>query len=338
MSKKHDAVFDDVLSGLGNAKRSTKPEKTSNRFLKRGTALSEKIAGDYAEKTHYLVDPARCKMWAEHNRAYDLLTAENCADLIEGIKAQGKQEFPAIVRKVEGDPDYDYEVICGARRHFAIRWLRENNYTEFKYQIEPRDLSDEEAFRLADLENRERADISDFERATDYARAIKLYYDGKQSAMAKRLQVSEGWLSRYLFLAKLPKEIIAAYPSQNHIKEIHARNLKALLAQPKVRAEVIKRAIWLRDMRAADATTDGQPWNDPIKVLAELKRAGQGKAQKRKARPKFVHTYKARKGTVKMLRQDKGKMVHLEFAKDINTDALEEMMNKFISDLKGKEG
>ena len=39
-------------------------------------------------------------MWAGHNRAYDLLTPENCADLIEGMKAQGQQEFPAIVRRL----------------------------------------------------------------------------------------------------------------------------------------------------------------------------------------------------------------------------------------------
>ena len=33
-------------------------------------------------------------------------------------------------------------------------------------------MSDEEAFRLADIENREREDISDYERAIDYGDAI----------------------------------------------------------------------------------------------------------------------------------------------------------------------
>ena len=153
-------------------------------------------------------------MWEGHNRAYGLLTPENCRDLIDSIRAQGRQEFPAIVRRREGQGEGPrYEVICGARRHFAISWLRANTYPQFRYLIELRDLTDEEAFRLADLENRDREDLSDYERARDYARALKLYYGGKQKAMAARLEVSEAWLSRYLNLAKLPEAVVAAFPS-----------------------------------------------------------------------------------------------------------------------------
>ncbi|MBT3726031.1 MAG: ParB N-terminal domain-containing protein [Gammaproteobacteria bacterium] len=32
--------------------------------------------------------------------------------------------MPALVRKVENDPNFEYEVIYGARRHWAISWLR----------------------------------------------------------------------------------------------------------------------------------------------------------------------------------------------------------------------
>ena len=66
-------------------------------------------------------------------------------------------------------------------------------------------LTDEEAFRLSDIENRDREDISDYERATDYADALGRYYENRQNAMAERLEVSEAWLSRYLLLAKTPK-------------------------------------------------------------------------------------------------------------------------------------
>jgi ParB family chromosome partitioning protein len=31
---------------------------------------------------------------------------------------------PAVVRRLEGDPAYDYEVIAGTRRHWSIAWLR----------------------------------------------------------------------------------------------------------------------------------------------------------------------------------------------------------------------
>ena len=96
--------------------------------------------------------------------------------------------------------------------------------------MEERELTDEEAFRLADIENRDREDISDYERARDYAQAVEHYYDGKQKRMAERLEISEGWLSRYLQLAKLPDEVVAAFASIRDLHEVHARTLKPLLA------------------------------------------------------------------------------------------------------------
>ena len=332
MTKKHDAIFDAVLSGIGGEERSPKKDRGAGRFLKRGNAIGDKISGDVDEKTLHWVDPARCRMWDRHNRNYALLTPENCADLIEGIQQQGKQEFPAIVRRITGEDGVDYEVICGARRHYAVSWLRENNYPQFKYLIEVRDLTDEEAFRLADIENRDRADISDYERACDYAAAVKLYYGGKQKDMAQRLQVSEAWLSRYLFLAKLPEEIVAAFPSSNDIKELHARTLKPFLAQPSARDALLERGQWLTSMRAAGATSDGMPWNDAAKVMQELKRAGQGHAPKRKARPSVKHVYSAKGTSHKITRTDKGGRILLEIDKEAPAAELRKLLEKFLMD------
>ena len=209
MSKKHDAIFNDVLSDLDTPPAPAKnrdEDRAGARFLKRSTTLGDRLSGDLEEKTLQWVDPTGGQMWERHNRDYALLTEDNCRDLIDGIKSQGRQEFPAIVRRISGDQPY--EVICGARRHFAVSWLRGNNYPQFKYLVEVRDLTDEEAFRLADIENRDREDISDFERAIDYADAIELYYGGRQQRMAERLEVTKSWLSRYMQLAKLPSRII----------------------------------------------------------------------------------------------------------------------------------
>lgn len=332
MTKKHDEIFDAVLSGIGSESRAEKKDRGAGRFLKRGNAIGDKLSGDVDEKTLMWVDPDRCRMWDRHNRNYDLLTQENCADLIEGIQQQGRQEFPAIVRRVHGKDGIDFEVICGARRHFAISWLRANNYPQFKYLVEARDLSDEEAFRLADVENRDRSDISDYERACDYAAAIKLYYGGKQKTMAQRLQVSEGWLSRYLFLAKLPTEVVDAFPTPNDLKESHARALKSVLANPKSRAKVIDRAGWLADMRVTAGLQPGEPWSEASKVVEDLKRAGQGKASKRKIKPKPTHVYKVDKSTHSIIRNDKGRTIVLEISKDMPQADLERLMNKFLLD------
>ena len=268
MSKRHDAIFNDVLKDLSAP---AAPDRGGARFLKRQNALSD--TGEREEKVLRWVDPASCVMWARHNRAYELLSEENCRDLIDSIRAQGQQEFPAIVRRLPAGQGAEYEVICGARRHFAISWLRANNYPQFRYLIEVRDLTDEEAFRLADIENRDRADLSDYERARDYLSALDLYYGGKQKSMAARLEVSEAWLSRYLYLARLPPVIVEAWPQITEIKELHARSVRPLLndAEDKVLAEA--KAVAAEQDRARK----GQGGYVPVpKVLARLKAAAYG--------------------------------------------------------------
>ncbi len=237
MANKNSSLFSDLASSVDRKSRQKKqgiPKVTKNIYLEERTnGISDLASGNIEEKTLHWVDPAVCKMWEQHNRRYDLLSEERCKDLIEGIKAQGRQEFPAIVRKIE-DPDYQYEVICGARRHWTISHLRKENYNNFKFLVDVRDLNDEEAFRLSDIENRDRQDISDYERAVDYANAAKLYYKN-QKQMAQRLEVSASWLSRYLDLAKLPRDLVDLFSDIAFITTVNGRKLKPFLKDPKKR-------------------------------------------------------------------------------------------------------
>lgn len=263
MKRRHQAV-DDILKDMPSPE--PVKDRAGARFLNRANALADR--GEREEKVLRWVDPEDCVMWARHNRAYDLLTAENCAELIDSIRAQGRQEFPAVVRARTGEGPR-YEVICGARRHFAVSWLRANNYPQFRYLVEERDLTDEEAFRLADVENRDREDLSDYERATDYALALEIYYGGKQKTMAQRLEVSEAWLSRYLQLAKLPGEVVAAFPSLRDVRELHARTLKPYLGDETARARMIAEARALTETRAKRSVPVSE-------VVTRLKTAGEG--------------------------------------------------------------
>jgi len=202
-----------------------------------------------------MVEPGQCKLWEQHNRRYDLLNETRCADLIEGFKSMGKQEFPAIVRRLEGQGDLDYEVICGARRHWTA------GYLGWKLLVEVRELDDEQAFRLADIENRDREDISDYERALDYKKALKLYYTN-QKQMAERLEVTVDWLSRFLALADLPEEIVEAYRDVTEICVAHGRALAAGLKDPKTRRRLLAKA---KDLHGQDL--DGKA------VIGQLKKA-----------------------------------------------------------------
>lgn len=292
VSKKNRSLFNGALDAAEAEAETVAPadqdeaaERGRHRYLEgRTTALAKIAGGEYVHKTLHLIDPGRCRMWAQHNRRYELLDEARCADLIEGIKAQGGQEFPAIVRPITDDPAHDYEVVCGARRHWAINWLREHHY-DFKFLIEIRELSDEEAFRLSDVENRDRADISDYERAVDYRQALDQYYK-TLSQMAERLEVTVDWLSRYLDLAALPEPIVAAYPDVTHIRIQHARELKPLLKDRKTRERVLERAGELA-ARQATLRADGASLLDGKVVVRELKAATRAK----KTGTGVLHTY-----------------------------------------------
>lgn len=266
MSRKNASFAADLAAGI-LAPAEAAPRRAgigTNVLTDRENRLAELAAGNVVSRTHELVDPARCRMWQGHNRDYALLNEQRCADLIESIKAQGRQEMPAIVRRLRDDPDHDFEVICGARRHWTISWLRAHNYPDFRFLVDIRVLSDEEAFRLADIENRARDDLSDLERARDYLRALDLYYGGSQKAMAERINVTQSWLSRYLDLARLPEEIMAAFPQPQDLHIKHVTAIKPLLKPDDRRARVFSRSA---ELAMAQAGGRALPVPDVIRAF-----------------------------------------------------------------------
>ncbi len=268
MSGKNSGFAADLAAGIDLSSEAQPTRRSSiaaNVLTGRSNRLADLASGAVVNRTHELVDPARCRMWAGHNREYGLLNEQRCEDLIESIKAQGRQEMPAIVRRVSGDPDYDFEVICGARRHWTISWLRSHNYPDFKFLIDVREIGDEEAFRLADIENRARDDLTDLERARDYLRALDAYYDGRQKTMAERLNVSESWLTRYLDLARIPGELMAAFKEPQELGVRNVIALKALLKPEDRRVRAFREAKRLAETQ--DESGEALPVLDVIRAL-----------------------------------------------------------------------
>lgn len=182
-------------------------------LLNRESALARVASGEVRQVTQLLLDPTRVRIWPGNARVYADLTEQGCRELIDSILAENGQKVPAVVRRVTGDPAHDYEVIAGTRRHFAISWLRANSYPDLRFLAQIADLDDEAAFRLADLENRARKDVTDLERARNYAAALAAHYGGHQSRMAERLNLSKGWLSKMLKVAAIPDAVVAAFAS-----------------------------------------------------------------------------------------------------------------------------
>lgn len=255
MSGKNKSFADGLtaaIAGVASRPNATRPHRTI--INDRTNRLAEVASGKVVTRTHEFVDPQRCRMWEGHNRDYDALTHENCRELIESIRAQGRQEVPAIVRRLSNDPDFEFEVICGARRHWSVSWLNANNYRDIKFLVEPREMDDEEAFRIADLENRAREDLTDYERAKDYLLGLERYYQGRQKTMADRLNVSEAWLSRYLDLARLPEAVTKAFVSPHDIRLKHVMQIKPLIKESASREVVYQAAERIASLRTKDQT------------------------------------------------------------------------------------
>ncbi|MXP27044.1 ParB/RepB/Spo0J family partition protein [Altererythrobacter indicus] len=182
-------------------------------LLGRESALARVSSGEVRQVTQLLLDPAKVRVWEGNARSYEHLNEVNCAELIDSLVAEGGQKVPAIVRRVEDDPAYDYEVVAGTRRHWSISWLRQNSYPEMQFLATVQQLDDEAAFRVADIENRARKDVSDLERARNYAAALTTHYGNHLTRMAERLKLSKGWLSKMLKVANIPDAIIDAFAS-----------------------------------------------------------------------------------------------------------------------------
>lgn len=246
------------------------PHNPASSILQsRDNALSAMASGKTLPDGNMLVDPARVRIWEHHNRDQEWLNEDTCADLIESIKAEGRQRIPAIVRRVKNDPDHDYELIAGRRRHWSVSWLRAHHYESIEFLITVQNLSDQEAFRIADLENRSRKDISDIERARDYQFALGEFYEGKQVMMAERLGVTKSWLSRYLVLAEMPKAILSAFHSIYEIGVSHAAQLAALLRKEEARLLMEREAEKIATQQAR-LKESGEAAIGPMEVVRRL--------------------------------------------------------------------
>jgi ParB family chromosome partitioning protein len=137
------------------------------------------------------------------------------------------------------------------------------------YLIDVRDMTDEECFRFADLENRERDDVSDYERAVDYRKAIDLYYGGVDSQMAERIGYTRANLSYLLKLAELPDEIIEAFGDPRQITVNNGRTLGPLLKETKTKRKVLAKAAEIAEQQKA-RVRDGGEFLDGKEVMRLL--------------------------------------------------------------------
>jgi ParB family transcriptional regulator, chromosome partitioning protein len=219
-----------------------------------------------------LIRPGECVVWDGNPRDQPGLNPDSCRSLIESIAAEGGNRIPVLVRLNPDASEQPYQLLVGSRRRFAIDWLNHNGRPELRLNALVVELSDEEAFRLADIENRERADICELDRARSYQQAVDRFYGGVQSRMAEALGLSNSQLSRLLALAQLPEQVIQAFARKEELKVRYSELLTPLLRRDQQRADIMAEARIIADEQQAGAVGDGSML-PPATVLSRLRQA-----------------------------------------------------------------
>ena len=269
----------------GRANRRTRPNFLEHRKEK----IDQAASGRIRNKSIRRIEPEKCRVWDGNDRDWDLLDEERCADLIESIPAKG-QEFPAIARILHDDPDgYEIEIICGTRRLWTVLYLRKVKLMkDLLLEVEIRDIDDEEAYRIQHVENFEREDINDLERAKSFKKALRRYYGDKIGLMAERMGMDNSTLGKYLKLAAWPDEMINAYPAVDQIKVYHAGVLAPLMVRSDAKQRIVATAGEIAEQQAKARAVGGvAPIAGPA-VFKRLREAGETKPVGRKPRPREV--------------------------------------------------
>lgn len=220
--------------------------------------------------------PLECSIWPGNARDYARLSEDRVRSLIDSIQAENGNRIPVVVRRTPTG-EKQYELVIGTRRHWAISWLNANHYPDIELVAIIEDLDDEAAFRLADIENREREDISDLERGENYKAAVNAYYEGVQARLADRVKVSKSMLARYIGLTEIPTTIISAFNSPMDLQVRHGDKLLPLLRTPALRERMEEAAKAIAAEQAFRQSDDQEPIGG-AEVVARLTKAADARA------------------------------------------------------------
>lgn len=158
------------------------------------------------------MDPNRIRPSRWANRHTDSFLGPDFSDLKAEIQAAGGNVQPIKVRPLQSGGDYDYEIVFGHRRHEACRQLG----VPVLALVES--VDDKVLFVEMDRENRQRADLRPYEQGVMYARALDEGLFSSLRQLAAEVGVKASNASVAIKIARLPKEVLEAFPSRLDIQ------------------------------------------------------------------------------------------------------------------------
>lgn len=140
------------------------------------------------------------------NRSEHYFHSARYAEIRSSI-AQHGVKIPIKVRPVADSTSPAYEIVYGHTRHRASLDL---GLPSIRAVVEA--LDDETLLAEMELENRDREDLSAYERARFYALALADTFAGNRERLCARFGRSNAWLSQQRVIAGLPQRLFDAMP------------------------------------------------------------------------------------------------------------------------------
>lgn len=180
-----------------------------------GALVGEATAETSAMQPDSVLDISKIKPNPDQPRRQ--FNEQELNELSDSIKQNGVLQ-PLLVRKVGNC----YEIVAGERRYQAskLAGLKE-------VPVVIREISDEDVFKLALIENLQRSDLTPIEEARGYKQLIK-EKDLTQEELSKILSKSRSAITNTLRLLDLP-EVVQGFVADGLLTAGHAR---AILAVP----------------------------------------------------------------------------------------------------------
>ena len=174
--KSFDVDFESVSTGASKGAETRRSTPVAGIVNQRGDEYREQRS----EEIHILVDPKRTKMWkfADRTESDEEL---DISDLILSMAPDKEQRVPALARKLNGDPNFDYELIFGRRRRAACM------HHGRKLKIVLTDKDDKACLAEMKFENDDRKDITPMQKARSYY----IQFNGGESLYRSMREMSE---------------------------------------------------------------------------------------------------------------------------------------------------
>ncbi len=230
-AKERRAVLDQVLSARAGAAPVERPTLSSRQLgpiaeqaniYAEHVATRAKLYDDAKAQGRLLVeiDPKKIRATEFKNRHERSLLIDDpeFAGLKDSIKAHG-QEVPIRVRPVKGALPFEFEIVSGHRRHVACLALDAESERGFPILA----IVDAAASDTRDLvlkmyrENADRYDLSAFEKGAMFARWLDAKIYDSQRDLAAALHLGESTVAKYIAVATLPAQVLAAFGDERVI-------------------------------------------------------------------------------------------------------------------------